>query len=73
MLPSGGRIAASPVLDADEVVYVGSQDDRLYAVTPEGKVRWDVEFPTDIDSSVAVTDAGTLVVGSDDGKLRGLR
>ena len=54
-------------------MYVGSQDDRLYAVTSEGDVRWNVEFPTDIDSSVAITAGGTIVVGSDDGRLRGLR
>ena len=73
VLPTGGRVASSPVLDAAGVVYFGSQDDRLYAVTLDGDVRWNVEFPTDVDASVAITRAGTLVVGSDDGFLRGLR
>jgi outer membrane protein assembly factor BamB len=73
MLPTGGPIAASPILDPAGVVYLGSQDDRLYAVTGAGHVRWSVEFPTDIDSAVTISSGGTIVVGSDDGHLRGLR
>jgi outer membrane protein assembly factor BamB len=55
------------------VVYFGSQDDRLYAVEGDGKVRWAIDFPADIDGSVAITGEGTIVIGADDGKLRGLR
>lgn len=73
MVPTQGPITTTPRLDLDHVVYFGSQDDRLYAVTSEGQVRWSVEFPADIDSSVAIAPGGTLVVGCDDGVLRGLR
>jgi outer membrane protein assembly factor BamB len=54
-------------------VFFGSHDDRVYAVSPAGKVLWSKELPADVDSSVAITQAGTLVVGCDDGRLRALR
>ena len=73
VLPTGGRIAASPVLDAAGTIYVGSQDDHLYAVSPKGRVLWSLELPGDIDSSVAISDGGVLVVGCDDGHLRALK
>jgi outer membrane protein assembly factor BamB len=77
VLPTGGVIHSSPVVDADGTVYFGSQDDHLYAVSPAGKVLWTLDVGADIDSSVAIVEggneAGTLVVGCDDGTLRALR
>ena len=54
-------------------IFVGSQDDHLYAVSAKGRVLWSVELPGDVDSSVAISDGGTLVVGCDDGHLRALK
>ena len=60
-------------LDARGTIYVGSQDDHLYAVSPQGRVLWSHEMPGDVDSSVAISDGGVIVVGCDDGHLRALK
>ena len=73
ILPTGAAIAATPSLDAAGTIFVGSRDDRLYAVASEGRVLWNVAFPADVDSGVAISPVGTLVVGCDDGVLRALR
>lgn len=73
VLPTGGKIHASPVVDAAGNIFFGSEDDHLYAVSPKGKVLWALELGGDIDSSVAIADDGTLVVGCDDGHLRAFR
>jgi outer membrane protein assembly factor BamB len=51
----------------------GSQDDRVYALEPDGKLRWSVELGGDVDSSPILSPDGTIYVGSDDGKLYALR
>jgi outer membrane protein assembly factor BamB len=71
--PTGGPIVSAPVLDRDQVAYFGSQDDHLYAIDATGQLRWSIELPADVDASVALTDAGTLIVASDDGFLRAFR
>jgi len=70
---TSGRIRASARIDADGRVFVGSQDDHLYAVSPEGEVLWDRNMGQDIDSSVAFGPGGTLYVGVDDGGVYALR
>ena len=52
---------------------VGSEDDRLWAIEPDGKLRWSVELGADVDSSPVIGPDGTIYVGSDDGKLYALR
>src|SRR5690606_25118143 len=70
VLPTGGILHSSPVVDAAGTVFFGSQDDRLYAVSPAGKVLWAIDLGADVDSSVAIGESGILVVGADDGSLR---
>jgi len=53
----------------DGTVYVGSQDHHVYAVSPDGKVRWRVDLGADVDSAPAVEDDGAIIVGSDKGQL----
>lgn len=73
VLPTGGKIHATPVVDAAGNIFFGSQDDHLYAVSPKGKVLWAIDLGADVDSSVAIAEDGTIVVGSDDGHLRAFR
>lgn len=43
--PSYGRnVTSSPAVDENDNIYIGSQDHRLYRLTPSGKVTW--AFPT---------------------------
>ena len=48
---------------------IGSQDDRLYAIEPDGKLRWSVLLGGDVDSTPAIAADGAIYVGSDDGVL----
>lgn len=77
---SDGRIAwafeapglfllSSPVIDVDGTAYLGSLDDHLYAVAPDGRQRWAYRTGDDVRSSPALGDDGTLFVGSDDGHV----
>ncbi len=51
----------------------GSQDDRVYALEPDGRLRWSVELGGDVDSSPILAADGTIFVGADDRKLYALR
>ncbi|UTB34090.1 MAG: PQQ-binding-like beta-propeller repeat protein [Methanobacterium sp. ERen5] len=49
-------------------MYIGSEDGKLYALTPNGTQKW--TYYGDItDSSPAIGSDGTIYFGSDDGKL----
>ena len=85
MLFEGGLTGPSPVdrarrgskhhllVDAAGVILFGSQDDRLYALEPNGYPRWSVELGGDVDSSPVLDRDGTIYVGADDGNLYALR
>ena len=60
---------SGPLIDADGNVYFGSHDDYLYAVSPRGRLKWVYSVSGDIDASPTLREDGTLLVGSDDGKL----
>ena len=63
---AGAFVASSPAVGADGTIYVGSEDDYLYAINPDGSYKW--AFPTGnyVDSSPAVGADGTVYVGSGD-------
>ncbi len=68
--PGATHCASNPALGYDGTVYVGCQDDALYAVDPStGIKRWEFRAGEDIDSSPLVTSDGTVWFGSDDRKL----
>jgi outer membrane protein assembly factor BamB len=61
-----GAIAGTPAV-ADNIVYIGSSDDYLYAVdVSSGEVRWRSELGSSIQSS-PVVGSGTVYVGELDG------
>ncbi len=67
--PTGGAVHSSPAIGADGTVYVGSDDNNLYAINPDGIEKW--LFPTGgpVDSSPAIGPDGTIYASSDDGIL----
>jgi len=70
---TGGRITASPVV-SDGVVYVGSQDRRLYALdaqTGEEQSQWPVELDSEIQAAPIVAD-GIVYVGDQSGVVYAL-
>lgn len=71
--PTGNGIFSTPVVGADETIYVGSGDRIFYALDPvSGEQRW--TFPTGecIDSAGCIARDGTIWFVSCDGGLYGL-
>ena len=69
--PTRGSVNSSPTL-ADGVLYFGSDDDYVYAVSVDtGRLSWRYRTGGDVDSSPTVA-AGIVYVGSDDNYLYAL-
>ncbi len=66
---AGAGILSSPAIGHDGTVYCGADDGNLYAVAPDGKIRW--IFPTGrvVESSPAIGPDGTIYVGSTTGQF----
>ncbi|GAB4451489.1 MAG: hypothetical protein OHK0029_00740 [Armatimonadaceae bacterium] len=62
-------VFSSPAVAEDGTVFVGSYDTNLYAINPDGTLRW--QFPTGdiIESSPALSSDGTVYFGSMDGNV----
>ncbi|MBN2082493.1 PQQ-binding-like beta-propeller repeat protein [bacterium] len=65
-------VFSSPAIGTDGTVYVGSQDDKLYALNPNGTLNWSYTTGDNVDSSPAVGTDGTVYVGSSDNNLYAL-
>ena len=66
---TGDFILSSPAVASDGTIYVGSQDNRLYAINANGALKWQAVTGDWVDSSPAIGADGTVYVGSWDGKL----
>ena len=66
---ANGKLFSTPAVDDDGTVYVGSQDDHLYAIAPDGRLRWSFRTGDDVDSSPVLADSGQIYFGSDDHRL----
>ncbi len=63
------NVESSPAVGADGTIYVGSDDDNLYAVNPDGSQKWKFTTGNVVYSSPAVGADGTIYVGSVDHNL----
>lgn len=63
------RISSSPAIGGDGLIYAGSESGWLYAVQPDGKLKWKYKTGGSINSSPAIDAGGTLYIGSSDGYL----
>lgn len=62
-------VHGSPVEDAAGNLYFGAQDDMVYSLTADGRVRWRLGTGGDVDAPIVLTGQGRLMAASDDGKL----
>ncbi|MCB1217096.1 PQQ-binding-like beta-propeller repeat protein [bacterium] len=62
----------SPVVAGDGTVYVGSFDSFLYALNPDGSLKWRYQTGDKIGSTAAIGRDGTIYFGSYDGRLYAL-
>jgi len=71
---TGSPITGAPAVGRDGTLYFGSIDRSIYAVAPDGTVKWSVPTGGLIDTcSPAIADDGTVYMGSNDGNLYALR
>ncbi|MEF8847384.1 MAG: PQQ-binding-like beta-propeller repeat protein, partial [Candidatus Paceibacterota bacterium] len=40
---TGDSVYSSPAISSDGTIYVGSHDDHLYAINPDGTLKWKIE------------------------------
>ncbi|HWP36166.1 MAG TPA: PQQ-binding-like beta-propeller repeat protein, partial [Gemmatimonadales bacterium] len=62
---SGGT-TSSPARGPDGSIYAGSVDGRLYALAPDGTVRWSYVFPSPVFATPTIGADGTIYTASDD-------
>ena len=65
-------VKSSPAVATDGTVYFGSDDNRVYAVNPDGTLKWSRATNGDVQSSPAIGVGGIVYVGSDDDRLYAL-
>jgi outer membrane protein assembly factor BamB len=62
-------IHGGPLEDAQGVLFFGAQDDAVYAVGPDGALRWRFETGGDVDAPLTMLSDGSVVVASEDGTV----
>ncbi len=60
---------AGPAIGPDGIIYLGTRDDNLYAVYPNGTIMWSFTTGDDIYGTTAVCSDGTVYIGSADDNL----
>lgn len=75
---TGGMITfSSPAIGSNGIIYVGSKDNKLYALNPDGSLKWSYKINVSeasvaidrVRSSPAIGSDGTVYIGSYSGKL----
>jgi outer membrane protein assembly factor BamB len=77
VVPTKSVFSSSPAVGVDGTIYIGSRQMEdiifpcgnavvglFYAISPQGKIKWQAELSGDIHSSPAVADDGTIYVGT---------
>jgi outer membrane protein assembly factor BamB len=68
----GAILNSSPAVDINGVIYFGSWDNHVYAVNPDGTLKYRFDTGADVWSSPAIGLDGTIYVGGYDNKLHAL-
>jgi len=66
---TGDYVFSSPAIGTDGMIYIGSSDNKLYALNPDGSERWNFTTGGLIHSSPAIGSDGTIYVGSKDSNI----
>jgi outer membrane protein assembly factor BamB len=66
------EIISSPAIGSDGTIYFGSLNDTLYALNPDGSLKWSYSTNRDIYSSPTIGSDGTIYFGSYDNYLYAL-
>jgi outer membrane protein assembly factor BamB len=66
---TGTEMRSSPAIDKNGTIYIGADDNNLYAVNPDGSRKWTFATSGMVRSSPAIADNGTIYAGSLDHSL----
>ncbi|MBN1277085.1 MAG: PQQ-binding-like beta-propeller repeat protein, partial [Deltaproteobacteria bacterium] len=61
---AGDDVNSSPAIGSDGTVYVGSYDNKVYALNPNGTKKWAFQAGDRVWSSPAIAPDGTVYVGT---------
>ena len=62
---AGDDVYSTPTVGADGLIYFGSENERFYALNPDGTLNWKCPLGYGINwTSAAILDDGTLYIGS---------
>lgn len=68
--PVGAPIQSGITIAADGTIYLGARDNKLYAVSPKGQVRWSSTTASSFsETSATIGRNGALYMGNDDANL----
>lgn len=71
---TGGKVISSPRMSSEGILYVGSNDHKLYAFDAlTGQKKWEFETGGAVESSPCPGKDGIVYVGSKDGKLHAIK
>jgi outer membrane protein assembly factor BamB len=62
-LTTGSFVTSSPAIGVDNSIYVGSADGHVYALNPDGTIRWAFSTPGEADRPTVARD-GTIYLAS---------
>jgi len=65
-LKLGDSIISTPTIGEDRTIYIGSRDNCLNAINPDGTLLWKFETGMWVDGKPCIGDDGTIYVGSRD-------
>ncbi|MBU1563874.1 PQQ-binding-like beta-propeller repeat protein [Patescibacteria group bacterium] len=65
----GDKISASPIIDSQGVIYIGSTSGMFYAINPDGSLKWLAELSDEVWYSAVIDSNGVVYVGSADGNI----
>jgi outer membrane protein assembly factor BamB len=66
---TGKGVFSSPVIDQQGTVYIGSADQKFYAIDHSGQEKWHIRTAGIIDSSALLDSRGRVYFGSGDGHV----
>jgi len=67
-----GGMSSGAIIDDDGIIYYGEKDSYVYALFPNGTMKWSYKTDNRITSAPALAEDGTLYIGSWDDYLYAL-
>jgi len=70
---TAGHIPEAPAVGSDGTVHFGSWDGHLYAVSPQGELKWLIDLKDRVTSAPALPEDGHVLVSTYEGTLCAVR